>query len=99
LSFAVLALPAENSKGGLVHKALLIASARAADDEGIRCKMGDFLISCYKFELYTINIRCFNPYFLGKKQAKAFHHRRRFLGRLAAGSWLASKSLNYIDRF
>jgi hypothetical protein len=33
LSLAVLALPAENSKGGLAHKALLIASARAADDE------------------------------------------------------------------
>jgi hypothetical protein len=37
-----LASPAENSKGGLAHKALLIASARAADDEGIRCKMNDF---------------------------------------------------------
>jgi hypothetical protein len=27
-----LAIAAENSKGGLAHKALLIASARAADD-------------------------------------------------------------------
>ena len=32
-----LAMPAENSKGGLAHKALQIASARASDDEGIRC--------------------------------------------------------------
>jgi hypothetical protein len=28
-----LAFPAENSKGGLAHKAFQIASARAADDE------------------------------------------------------------------
>jgi hypothetical protein len=29
-----LAIPAENSKGGLAHKAFQIASARVADDEG-----------------------------------------------------------------
>jgi hypothetical protein len=33
LSLAELALPAENSKGGLAHKPMQIASARAADDE------------------------------------------------------------------
>jgi hypothetical protein len=33
-----------------------IASARAADDEGIRCKMDVFLISYYKFDPYKINI-------------------------------------------
>jgi hypothetical protein len=33
LSLAVLAKPAENSKGGLAQKAMQIASARAADDE------------------------------------------------------------------
>ena len=35
--FQSLAFPAENSKGGLAHKAFQIASARASDDEGIRC--------------------------------------------------------------
>jgi hypothetical protein len=32
----------ENSKGGLAHKTMQISSARAADDEAIRCKMNDF---------------------------------------------------------
>jgi hypothetical protein len=39
LSFAVLALPAENSKGGLARKAFEISSARAADDEAFVVRM------------------------------------------------------------
>ena len=63
-----------------------IASARAADDEGIRCKMNDFFdfLLQVRFKLKHISLLLFLLF--GKKVSKILSSSEALLGPLAAGS-------------